>query len=414
MKIILFTDHFYPDFSSGGRLLTDLAIGLVEKGHEVQVITCFASYNTNVKGIQNEELSGVKISRIYLNRFSRFNLVGRFLDELLFCIILLIKNLFLQKKVDVILTLSSPPFLPFFTMIVSLIKNTPYVYIIMDVFPDIAINLGLLKSKQKLAKLWQFISKITLKKSAQIIVLGRCMEKIVQAKIPNQSTPINIIHNWSDSRKLKPLNRQNNSFFLEYPELKEKFIIQYSGNLGRFQDFETILSAAQQVQTNYLVHFLIIGEGFQKQWLLEEIKKRSLKNVTLLPFQAEKKLIYSLNACDLALVSLKRGSEGLGVPSKFYPILAVGKPVVAIMAEWAEVALIVKEHGLGSVLEQGNTVGLIETIEKFFNHPELIEQINQRAHNLFLDKFDRSTAIELYQKYLYNAITNKNNENSKG
>ena len=407
MKILLFTDHFYPDFSSGGRLLTDLALGLVEKGHEVQAITCFASYNTSFKGIKHEELYGVKISRIYLNRFSRFNLIGRFFDEFLFCIILLVKNLFFQEKVDVILTLSSPPFLPFFTMIVSLIKNTPYVYIVMDVFPDIAINLGLLKSEQKLTKFWQFISKITLDKSAQIIVLGRCMEKIIQAKITSQATPINIVHNWSNSRKLKPLNRDNNPFFLEYPDLKEKFIIQYSGNLGRFQDFETILSAAQQVQTNPLIHFLIIGEGFQKQWLLQELKKRNLKNVTLLPFQAQENLIYSLNACDLALVTLKRGSEGLGVPSKFYPILAVGKPVVAIMAEWAEVALIVKEHGLGSVLDQGNTVGLIETIEKFFNHPELIEEINQRAYSLFLDKFDRSVAIELYQKYLYNAITSK-------
>lgn len=404
MKILLFTDHFYPNFSSGGRLLTDLALGLVERGHEVQVITCFASYNTSFKGIQNEELSGIKISRIYLNRFSRFNLIGRFFDELLFCITLLVKNLFFRQKVDVILTLSSPPFLPFFTMIISLIKNAPYVYIVMDIFPDIAVNLGLLKSEQKSAKIWQFISKMALEKSAQIIVLGRCMKKIIQTKIPNQATPINIIHNWSDSRKLKPLNRHNNPFFLEYPDLKEKLIIQYSGNLGRFHDFETILSAAKQIQTNSLVHFLIIGEGFQKQWLLEELKKRNLKNVTLLPFQAEENLIYSLNACDLALVSLKRGSEGLGVPSKFYPILAVGKPVIAIMAEWAEVALMVKDYNLGAVLEQGDTIGFIETIEKFLNHPELIEEIAQRTRSLFLDKFDRSIAITLYEKCLYKAI----------
>lgn len=413
MKILLFTDHFYPDLSSGGKLLTDLASGLVEMGNDVQVITCFASYNTNIKGFKKEEFLGVKISRIYENNFSRYNLSGRLLDEILFCIILSIKSILIKEKIDVILTLSSPPFLPFFTMIISWLKKVPYVYIVMDVFPDIAVNLGLIKKNQIITKVWHLISQIALRKSDRIIVLGRCMRKKVKSKIPDQKVPINIIPNWSNSKKNKPIAKENNPFFLDNPELKNKFIIQYSGNLGRFQDFETIINVAQKIKTNTLIHFLIIGEGFQKKWLSEEIKKRSLNNVTLLPFQPEDRLIYSLNACDIALISLKKGTEGLCVPSKFYPILAVGKPIIAIMAEWAEVALVVKGHNLGAVLAQGDTINLVKIITDLSTKPEYIEDIQQRSRNLFLKKFNRLQAIKLYNIVLSKTIAKYENSTSK-
>lgn len=403
MNLLLVTDYFYPDLSSGGRLLTDLSAGLVESGEHVQVITAFAFYNTVDPGLAKEEFWGIKIERVVSTKAGRSNIAGRLIHEIIFCFVVFFKALF-YEKVDIIITLSSPPFLPFFIFVLSKIKRIPYVYIVMDVFPEIAVNLGMAKPNALIIKVWNLLSQLALRHALRIVVLGRCMLKVVENKLGNFEVPIDIIHNWSNAELMKPIPRNENPFFIKHNFLKEKFIVQYSGNLGRFQDFETILDSAETLKINSSIHFLIIGDGAQRQWLLNEVERRGLKNVTLLPFQPQDDLIYSLNAADIALVALKRGAEGLGVPSKFYPILAVGKPVVAIMAEWAEVALIVKEFGIGIVLEQGDVNGLVEAIKTMSSNPDELERMGKRSRELFLQRFDRHYAIEAYQKCLHLAL----------
>jgi glycosyltransferase involved in cell wall biosynthesis len=403
MRILLLTDHFYPDLSSGGRLLTDLAAGLVESGDRVQVITAFASYNTIETGLAKEEFLGVKIERVISTKIERSNIIERLKSELLFCFAVFFKALF-SKEIDIIFTLSSPPFLPIFVLILSKIKQIPYIYVVMDVFPDIAVSLGITESDALIFKIWDSLSKLALHHALRIVVLGRCMLKVIENKVAKSKVPIEIIHNWSNSELIKPISKQENPFLIKHAFLKEKFIVQYSGNLGRFQDFETILVAAEKLRENELTHFLIIGDGVQRQWLVNEIQKRNLKNITLLPFQAQEDLVYSINAADIALVTLKRGAEGLGVPSKFYPILAAGKPVVAIMAEWAEVALTVKEFGIGIVLEQGDVDGLVTAIKQLSTNSDELERMGKRSRELFLQRFDRPYAIEAYQKCLHLAL----------
>ncbi|HBB35157.1 MAG TPA: hypothetical protein DDZ80_23010 [Cyanobacteria bacterium UBA8803] len=404
MKILLITDHFYPDLSSGGRLLTDLALGLVEAGNQVQVITASPDVNTAKIQLPNGEFFGVKIDNIRLKNLSKYNLKVRVIYEILFCLTVFFRVLF-YSSADVIFTLSSPPFLPYFVAFLSRLKRIPYVYVVMDVYPDIAINLGLLKPNSKIVKLWDWISILALRNATRVVVLGRCMYNVIHKKMAGSAVPIDIIHNWSNAEKIQPLPRAINPFFINNPHLKEKFIVQYSGNLGRFQDFETILGSAEKLKTNSYIHFLIIGEGFQREWLLNEVERRSLNNVTLLSFQPQEELVYSLNAANVALVTLKRGAEGLGVPSKFYPILAAGKPVLAIMAEWAEVALTVKEFAIGIVLEQDNIDSLAGAINKWSSDPEELDKIGKRSRDLFLQRFDRSYAIEAYQKCLHLAVS---------
>jgi glycosyltransferase involved in cell wall biosynthesis len=399
MKILLLTDHFYPDLSSGGRLLTDLALGLVKAGDQVRVITAFASYNTTESGSPEENYLGIQIERVKSTNLLCSSIIGRLVNEISFCFVLFFRVLY-STGIDVIITISSPPFLPFFVMVLSKIKRIPYTYVVMDVFPDIAINMGLLKPDSLIINFWEMLSRLTLQNAARIVVLGRCMYNVISKKLSNLNVPIDIIHNWSNAEVMNFIPRDTNPFFTKYSYLKDKFIVQYSGNLGRFHEFETILAAAKELENKTRIHFLIIGEGFQRQWLLNEVEKHNLKNVTLLPFQPQEDLVYSLNAADVALVTLKRGAEGLGVPSKFYPVLAVGKPVVAVMNEWAEVALTVKEFGIGITLEQGDTDSLTKAIKQLLSDSNELAQMGKRSRQLFLDRFDRPKAIQAYQKCL--------------
>lgn len=403
MRVLVVTDHFHPDLSSGGRLWTELSAALVERGETVDVLTSFSSYNTDIVGKARDVYRGISIRRLVSTRFRRSNLVGRLVNELSFCIVAFLRAL-TSPKPDVILSLSSPPFLPPFITLVSKMRRVPFVYVTYDVFPDIAVKMGLLRPGTPIAWLWERILRLALRNATRIVVIGRCMRGVVEAKIGRAQTPIDTIHNWSDSRLFFPLPRDENPFFDEHPKLREKTIVQYSGNLGRFQDFETILAVAEELSAQDEIQFLIIGEGARRQWLTDEVESRRLANVTMLPFQPQAELNYSLNAADMALVTLERGAEGLGVPSKFYPILAVGKPVIAVMHPSAEVACTVRESGVGDVVQQGDVSGLAAIVRRLAADRATTERMGERSRELFLSEFDLPVAVGHYQRTLQKAI----------
>lgn len=403
MRILLLTDHFYPDLSSGGRLLTDLSGVLAEKGEWVHVLTTYSRYNTTETGPPREHYKGFFIERVPSSEFSRSNILGRSLNELSFCFSALWRALFTVRP-DVICVISSPPFLPVFVYVLSFFRKIPYVYIMMDVFPDLAVKLGMLSPDSLMVRIWNFISHRALGGASRIVVLGRCMKQVIEGKLNESAVPVEVIHNWADRERLFPLSRPGNPFFDKHPYLRDKFIVQYSGNLGRFQDFETILSAAEELANDPQISFLIIGEGYRRHWIEGEIAKRNLSNTILLPFQDQEDLLYSLNAADVALVTLERGAEGLGVPSKFYPILAVGKPVIAIMSPSSEVALTTLEHDLGYVVEQENVQALVSLIKHIASNSEECDLKGQRARDAFIRHFDRSISTERYREVLYSSL----------
>ena len=400
MLITLLTDHFYPDLSSGGRLLSELAADFVLHGDQVNVITSRVVDDLEGKVVSNESYQGVKIKRVPSSQFNRSKLAGRLINEITFCFAVFFRTLFI-RKIDVIVCISSPPFLPFFAMVLAKLRRKPWIYVVMDVYPDIAVNLGLLRKDSLIVKIWDSIFNVVLKNSTRIVVLGRCMHNIIQGKLGNKKVPIDIIHNWSNGKTIYPIKKQANPFFKDHPELVNKFIIQYSGNLGRFQDFETILSTAKLFINEDKISFMIVGEGFRRLWLLKEIKKRGLSNVMLFPFQSQESLIHSLNVADIALITLENGAEGLGVPSKFYPILAVGKPIISLMKQTSEVAMTISENGLGMVVEQGDIVGLFDAIHELASNEGELNDIGVRARKVFMERFDNHIAFESYRKVIY-------------
>jgi glycosyltransferase involved in cell wall biosynthesis len=398
LNVLMCSDHFYPDLSSGGRLLTDLAEGLASDVR-MSVITAFSEYNSSRSMLAHEEYRGITIDRVWSTSFSRKRIWGRLLNEITFCLSASWRVL-TGLRPDVIYVLSSPPFLPLFISVVSRLRGVPYLFVMMDVFPDIAVKMGLLESDAAIVRFWNWLSNLSLRRADRIVVLGRCMFEIIRAKLDSDRVPIDVIHNWSDRRFMYPVARSQNPFFVDHPALKDKFIVLYSGNLGRFQDFETILKSAEAMLGDDQVRFVIAGEGARREWLSQNIESRGLRNVSLFPFVPQDQLIYSLNAADVGLVTLERGAEGLGVPSKFYPLIAVGKPIIALMGSQAEVARLVREAEIGSVVTQGDVEGLVKAISSLAGDPERHLETSKRAHALFLERFDREYAIQAYRDAL--------------
>lgn len=404
MKVLVVTDHFHPDLSSGGRLWTELSAALVEAGLKVRVLTNHSTYNTDAVAPPSEVHLGVHIRRLRTTQLDRKRLVGRTVNELTFCLAAFFATLRMTRP-DVILSLSSPPFLAPFLAVVARLRRIPFVYVSYDVFPDIAVATGLLRPGAPPVWVFERLLRFALRRTSRIVVIGRCMEKVIREKLGGAQVPVDVIHNWADGTQLRPMAREGNQFFDRHPDLKDRFLVQYSGNMGRFQDFETVLAAAERLADDPRITFLLIGEGARRPWIIDQVEQRGLRNVKVLPFQPQELLVESLNAADVSLISLERGAEGLGVPSKLYPVLAVGKPVIALMGGHAEVARIVTDHSLGEVLPQGDVDGLCHAIQAIADDPEHQRAIGIEARRVFLDRFDKPIAMEAYRQTLELAVS---------
>ncbi|HYD55239.1 MAG TPA: glycosyltransferase family 4 protein [Gemmatimonadaceae bacterium] len=403
MKVLMVTDHFHPDMSSGGRLWTELAAELVDETCHVHVLTGHSRYNTDAVAPAREEHKGIRIRRLNVPAAKRRGLISRALNELLFSMAAFLATMRVQRP-DVILSLSSPPFLPPFMALASRLRRVPFVYVNYDIFPDIAVAMGLLKPGTPVVWTFERALRFALRHATRVVVIGRCMEDVVRAKLGRSRTPIDVIHNWSDSSKFYPVPRDVNPFFDRQPALRNAFVVQYSGNMGRFQDFDSILAAAERLKDETTVRFVLVGDGARRDWITDEVERRNLTNVEVLPFQPQAALNESLNAADVTLVTLERGAEGLGVPSKFYPILAVGKPVIALMQPHGEVARTVAAHATGVVVGQGDVDGLCVAILGLAADREKTLQMGLRARQLFLERFDKHVAIEEYRRALARAV----------
>ncbi len=155
-----------------------------------------------------------------------------------------------------------------------------------------------------------------------------------------------------------------------------------------------MIEAAEKLK-NTNVQLLLIGDGARREWILEQIQKRGLNNVTILPFLPRSEQINFLNACDLSLISLAPGMTGLGVPSKSYNILAAGKPIAAIVDEQSEIGMLVREHQLGWVVRPGNTEELVNSIKEAMNSTELGD-ISARARKLAETEYTLEHIISKY------------------
>lgn len=402
LDVLLVSEHNYPSQASGGRLLAQLCADLAASGHAVTAI-CSAVHYTTDEGIRlkaRETHASVAIERYAPTRFDRRSLIGRTVNEVAYSLRVAL-SLARRKRPDVVIVLSSPPFMIPALALVSRIRRVPLVPVIMDVFPQMATVTGHLGQGSPLYRAWMALQRASLGTSRRIVVLGRCMRDVVGGMSPR--VPIDVIPNWADDQ-LHPVPRSENRFLDSHPRLRSACVVMYSGNLGRFHDFETLLAAATRLRDREDVRFAIIGDGAKRTWLEAEVARRALSNVELLPFQPPEMLLHSLNAADIAVVTLEPGAEGLCVPSKFYPLLAVGRPVVAVMGARAEVARVVSEASCGVVVEPGDVDALTAAIRSMADDDRLREEQGRRGREVFLERFARRYAAPRYAATLHAAL----------
>jgi len=225
------------------------------------------------------------------------------------------------------------------------------------------------------------------------------MRQVVEQRIENSATPVEVIHNWADGQFIVPRSKEENWFAQKYG-LVGKTVVLYSGNMGLFHDLETIIEAADRLQGLEDLVFLFIGGGGKKEKLVQMAKQRGLKNVKFLPYQPRDHLPYSLTAGDIGVVTLERGVEGFCVPSKLYSYLAAGQAILALVGKDSEVADIIEKFECGIRIDQGDIEGVVNALARWRNDLSLLERMKRNARNCFEQHFTKDQAIARYHEIL--------------
>ncbi len=332
--------------------------------------------------------------RTWGTRFPKANLTGRLVNLGTYYALAALATIPLNRP-DVIIAETDPPLLGALAALLKRRWRCRLVYSVQDLYPDIAIANGRLRSRVLLDVL-QRGNRIAFENADLIVALGQDMAERIVAK-GVASAKVAVMPVWADCGAIQPL--VSNPFRAQFGG---KFVVMYSGNLGFSQQLESVLDAAEQMRDDPRVLFVLIGEGACKEQLVARAAKRGPGNVMFLPYQPKESLGESLSAANLHLIPLAPGTAGCIVPSKVYAILAAGRPFVAMMEQHAEVARLAREHNVGFVVNPGDAAGLAGSIRQALAHPELLHQMGSRSRRLALERFDRTKVTREFGNMLTN------------
>ena len=400
-RIFLVNRYFPPDHSATSQLVGDLASHLVNCGHSVAAVTSQQLYDQPQALLPSHDvLGGVEIHRVPTTKFGRSNLLGRAVDYLSFYASARRLLLDLAQHDDIIIAMTDPPLISIVAMHVAHRRGAGLINWLQDVYPEIAVELGVPFLKGPLPALIASLRDRSLKAAAANVVVGQRMAGKLSGRGVSASS-IRVIANWVEDETLRPLVPTAN-FLRRAWDLENKFVVGYSGNLGRSHDYGTVLGAAEQLRDNSDVVFVCIGGGHLMPRLSEEVKRRDLPNFRFFGYQPQAILRQSLSLPDLHWISLNPQLEGLIVPSKFYGIAAVGRPVIAVCAKDGEISRLVQQYRCGIVVEPGDADGLANTIVQLSQDAEMRDLMGRNARAMLDNNFTRSRALASWQNVVAN------------
>ena len=377
---------------------SDLLPHLAAAGHRVEVVISRAEYRA---GRRLEDIPGHG-DRLRVYRTANFGLqpAGTLRSALVMAIYLvhMARHTQLGARKDRNVFLSTPPLLPLWGYVLSRLRRQPYSCIVMDVYPELFVAYGRLRRDALLTRVLARLSSFALRHADRVVVIGRCMADRIRAK-GVAAERLRMIPNWMNEQLVVPVPHGENPFRHEHG-LNGRFVVLYSGNMGRYHGFGDILTAAQMLRDHAGIAFVLIGDGARRASIETWIREHDLRNVLLLPYQDVKRLNYSLSAGDLHLVTLMESCTGFAVPSKSYGILAAGRPIVYQGHPDGEIARLIREEGIGSVVELGDPKGLRQCILRYAGNPSLAREQGERARRLAEGPCGRAAALARYEAVL--------------
>lgn len=347
---------------STGYLMVDIVNAYASKYDEVALIA--GSIKLNERKLNQD----VKTDKIVA--YNRTSGIKRILTWLLGTFQIFFKLLFKYRGWYVVYV-TNPPM----SYLLALLLNNRFSVIVYDIYPDALANIGI-KPNNFFFRKWVEWNKKLFEKAESVVTLSEGMKK--QLHNYGREDKIVAISNWPASGKLQPIDKCTNPFIKEH-NLSNKFIVLYSGNIGKTHNVEYIIETAKALRNHEDIHFMIIGEGGKKKILQDKVSEYNLNNCTFLTWQNTDKLPYSLASADVAVITLNDETSSLSVPSKTYNLFAVGAPLLCIACEKTELYQLVSKYKNGKCFDKNNIQGMVDYIIELHNNTELKTELSYNS-----------------------------------
>lgn len=272
---------------------------------------------------------------------------------------------------------SNPPF----TAWIPLLCKNSFDILVYDIYPDAFVEFGYLQKDSRIIKKWEGINRKVYDKARKITTITDAMRERL-TKYVNKDR-VNVVPIWTDNSFLKPMPKSENPF-LKTHQIEDKFIVMYSGNMGKSHHVEVIVDLALKCQGQSELFFLLIGGGdkFKEMELL--IQSYRLSNIKILPWQDTSLLPFTLSGADLALVTVGNEASDLSIPSKIYNLMSVGTPILCVAPIEAALSKLVSSENIGRVFESNEIENVINFIMKCKNDREAYNKLSNNSLNLSL------------------------------
>jgi len=411
-RVLLVSLVFPPDNVSTAHLMGELAVDLAARGHDVAIITTTPHYNRDEAAeaaqprrawwgrlVQRSTYHGLPVYHTLMPRKSQSSLL-RVGAWAIFHALSVLVALTSVGRVQAIVVPSPPLTMGVVAWVLSRLKRAPYVYSVLELHPDIAISLGLVRNPL-LIRLLFALERFVYARATHITVIADTMRRRVLAKgVP--AFKVTLIPNWVDTSVPLALPRPN-AFSREH-DLDGAFVTSYAGNIGPAQGLETLLDAAVLLQDDPRHRIVLVGGGILTEAFAARIAREGLRNVTLLPHQPVERVPAIYGASDLCVVSQAGTTTSDAVPSKVYRIMGAAKPVLTITAEGSDLERLVVESGGGLVVRNGNPAALARAIREAAADPARLRAMGEAGRAHVAAHYDRRVATGRYAQVLAEAI----------
>ena len=385
LKVLILNQSFWPDVVATAQHAHDLARFLVRQGAEVTVVASRSRYGQLGGSLPDREIvDGIDVHRVSSNRFRKSSFVLRAIDYALFNVACLVKALTLPRH-DVIICLTTPPFIGLVGAIVHRFRGGSLVHWTMDLYPDLPMAAGVIRRDSGTYRLLSRIDGWALRQADNIVVLGRCMQERVLRKGIDLDR-VRTISPWSDPVEVgfslprrisgtgpqatpEPSSAPGRPDYRGDWGIGDRFVIQYSGNLGMGHDVYTICQAMLAMKDDDRVRWVFVGDGVRRQELSDFVEQHKIGNVIMKPYEPRDRLGPLLGLADVHLVSMSPTFEGVILPSKFYGVLASGRPAIFVGPPGCEVAAVIDEEACGVHVQNGDHLALIGAIARLRQDP---------------------------------------------
>lgn len=397
-RLVFLCQTFHPDTSSSSQLFSDLFGRMAEEGWEITVLCGYPTAKTEKSPPKLEVWQKIRIRRCGLKIIAKKSLIHRALAYISFLAGAFWQLLKAPTNNTNWFGVTNPPFALHLLALVSTLRIKNFTFMLHDLHPEGMLNLASFSHRNPLIWIWKKLNRWAYHRAERLAVLGRDMIPLMEKEYGIPASKMVYIPHWSPAEVNKPL-RFSASKFTEKWILKDKFVVQYSGNMGLWHDIETFVHVAKLLENSSQIQFVFIGSGIRKKSALFLAKNLMVKNIQWHDFVNLENLHDSLAACHISLISQKAGLEGIAVPCKLYGILASGRAVIAQVPKRSEVALTVLEHQCGFISKPGNTEDLAQQLIKLANDPELVEKMGQRSFLAYRNYYTVQQAKESFQRF---------------